>query len=46
MNYKKAYEDLIQKRTVLRCLSESSIGCENHHIVPVYEGGTNDKEIL
>jgi inorganic triphosphatase YgiF len=44
MNYKKVYEDLIQKRTVLQCLSESSIGCENHHIVPVSEGGSNDKD--
>lgn len=44
MNYKKVYEDLIQKRTVLQCLSESSSGCENHHIVPVSEGGSNDKD--
>ena len=44
MNYKKVYEDLIQKRTVLQCLSESSTGCENHHIVPVSEGGSNDKD--
>lgn len=42
MNYKKIYEDLIYKRSVSQCLSEDSIGCENHHVVPISEGGSDD----
>ena len=40
MNYKKIYDSLILKRTTQDILSKTDI-CENHHIIPKSEGGSN-----
>jgi hypothetical protein len=44
MDYKKVYDALIEKRRVRQPLNKDEKGCENHHIVPRSEGGTNVSE--
>lgn len=42
MNYSKIYQDLIWKRKVYQRLDKTQAG-ENHHIVPLSEGGLDTK---
>ena len=45
MNYSKIYEKLIEKRRKY-ILDESCKMCENHHIIPVSEDGSNKSDNL
>ena len=43
MNYQKIYDQLIQKRKNNK-LSKKDCYCEEHHIIPLSEGGPDNKD--
>ena len=43
MNYQKIYDQLIQNRKNNR-LSKKDCYCEEHHIIPLSEGGPDTKD--
>ena len=46
MNYKKIYDQLINKRKNIEILHKSKVYCEKHHIIPKSLGGNDDKNNL
>lgn len=46
MNYQKHYDQLIKSRKLLNRKKKQGIYYENHHIIPVWLNGSNDKNNL